>query len=116
MYLPLPHYAFLFFAALLGGFIDAIAGGGGIVTIPALLLVGLPSTQMALGTNKLQACFGSFTATCRYANGGLMDLRRMKALLFYTALGAAAGTLTVQQISTEILKHIIVVLLAALFV
>jgi uncharacterized protein len=116
MELGFQHFAFLFFAALLGGFIDAIAGGGGIVTIPALMIVGMPTTQIALGTNKLQACFGSFTATCRYANKGLMDLRRMKAILFYTAVGAAAGTVTVQAISTEVLKHVIVGLLAILFV
>ena len=50
---------FLMFAAFVAGFIDAIAGGGGMITIPALLFVGIPPLQ-ALGTNKFQSCFGSF--------------------------------------------------------
>jgi hypothetical protein len=108
------HYAVLFLAALLGGFVDAIAGGGGIVTIPALMTVGLPA-PLALGTNKLQACFGSLTATCRYANHGLMDLREMRAIIACTAVGAALGTATVQLLSTDLLRHIIVILLVVLF-
>lgn len=49
----------LFAVALVAGFIDAIAGGGGLITIPALLMTGMPPA-LALGTNKLQACGGSF--------------------------------------------------------
>ncbi|MGL5553499.1 MAG: TSUP family transporter, partial [Plesiomonas shigelloides] len=49
-------------AASLAGFIDAIAGGGGLLTVPALLAAGLPPA-MALGTNKLQGTAGSFSAT-----------------------------------------------------
>ena len=52
----------LFFVALVAGFIDAIAGGGGLITIPALLMTGM-SPALALGTNKLQACGGSFSAS-----------------------------------------------------
>ncbi|MGP1782796.1 TSUP family transporter, partial [Shewanella frigidimarina] len=52
----------LFFVAMLAGFIDAIAGGGGLLTIPALMWAGLPPT-VALATNKLQACGGSFFAS-----------------------------------------------------
>ncbi|VEI46355.1 permease [Actinobacillus equuli] len=48
--------------ATIAGFIDAIAGGGGLLTIPALLAAGVPPA-MALGTNKLQACGGSFSAS-----------------------------------------------------
>ena len=53
--------ATLFGVATVAGFIDAIAGGGGLLTIPALLSTGLPPA-VALGTNKLQACGGSFSA------------------------------------------------------
>ena len=109
------HYAALFFAVLLGGFIDAIAGGGGIITIPALMSVGLPA-ELALGTNKLQAAFGSFTATWRYAKFGLMDLRQMKSLFVCTAVGAAGGTVTVQFIPSDVLRHVIVALLIVFFI
>ena len=53
--------AILFAVAFIAGFIDAIAGGGGLITIPALLMTGIPPAA-ALGTNKLQACGGSFSA------------------------------------------------------
>ncbi len=54
--------AILFAVAFIAGFIDAIAGGGGLITIPALLMTGIPPAA-ALGTNKLQACGGSFSAS-----------------------------------------------------
>jgi len=61
-------------AGFAAGLLDSMAGGGGIITVPALLAAGLPP-HLALGTNKLQACFGSATATLRYRHGGLMRLR-----------------------------------------
>ena len=109
------QYAALFLAALVAGFVDAIAGGGGIITIPALMAVGLPP-HLVLGTNKLQACFGSAMATWRYAGQGLMEVRKMGLVIACTAVGAAVGTLTIQHISQEILRHIMVVLLLVLFV
>lgn len=55
----------LFFATFVAGFIDSIAGGGGMITIPALLLAGISPLQ-ALATNKLQNSFGSFWATLQF--------------------------------------------------
>ena len=63
--LSLSSLGILFAAAILAGFVDAIAGGGGIITVPALLAVGFPP-HLALGTNKLQASFGSLTAALNY--------------------------------------------------
>lgn len=62
MEISLNLIALLFLVAFIAGFIDAIAGGGGLITIPALLMTGVPPA-MALGTNKLQACGGSFSAS-----------------------------------------------------
>ena len=62
MLIDLPTLALLFAAAFIAGLVDAIAGGGGLITVPALLAAGLPP-QMALGTNKLQATFGSGSVT-----------------------------------------------------
>ena len=61
--------ALLFFAALAAGFVDSIAGGGGMITIPALLLSGVSPLQ-ALATNKLQSTFGSFSATLHFYKKG----------------------------------------------
>ena len=59
--MPPLAYALLFVAGFGGGFIDAVAGGGGLITVPALLATGMPP-QMALGTNKLQSSFGTSIA------------------------------------------------------
>ena len=56
---------FLFFIAFLAGWIDAVAGGGGLLTLPAMLLVGIPATT-ALATNKLQSSSGTFTSSCYF--------------------------------------------------
>lgn len=104
----------LFAAALLAGFVDSIAGGGGIITVPALLAVGFPP-HLALGTNKLQASFGSLTATLNYRRGQMFRFRELVVGIVFTALGAFAGTMTVQIISAEWMKHIIPILLVIIF-
>ena len=88
----------LFAAALFGGFIDSIAGGGGIITVPALMAVGVPP-HLALGTNKLQSSFGSLTAALRYRHGGLVSFRDLRLGILFTALGAMAGAMTIQKLS-----------------
>ena len=92
----------LFFIAALAGFVDAIAGGGGLLTIPALIFAGLTPLQ-ALATNKLQACFGSFSATRHFLRSGLIHLNSAKLWIVTTAIGAAIGTWAVQQIDNQIL-------------
>ena len=67
--------ALLALAAFLAGMIDAVAGGGGLITIPALMAAGVPPVQ-ALATNKLQSAFGTGGAVIAYARKGLVDLRR----------------------------------------
>ena len=70
----LPHIVILLFAAsVLAGFIDSIAGGGGLIAIPAMLLAGIPPLE-ALGTNKLSAQFGAASATLSYARKGHVRL------------------------------------------
>ncbi len=72
--LGLDIYVILFCAAFCAGFIDSIAGGGGMITIPALFLAGIPPHQ-ALGVNKLQSCFGSFSATMHFYKKGHIVLK-----------------------------------------
>ncbi len=73
--------ALLFGAAFLGGFIDSIAGGGGSITLPALLLSGSLHLE-ALATNKLQGVFGSFSATRLFYKKGYINLKNACLLLF----------------------------------
>lgn len=102
-------------AAIFGGFVDSIAGGGGIITVPVLMSVGFPP-HLALGTNKLQASFGSLTAAINYRRGNMLRFRSLATGIAFTALGAALGTITVQFVSADWLKHIIPILLVALYI
>ena len=88
--------------AFSAGFIDAIAGGGGLLTVPALLTAGLPP-HVVLGTNKLAATFGSFTASLTYYRKRLFNPRYWRRSLIFTAIGAILGTLLVDMISKEAL-------------
>lgn len=112
--MPIPTLILLGFAGILAGFIDSIAGGGGIITVPALLSAGLPP-HLALGTNKLQSSFGSFTATLRYRRNRLVRIRRTVWGIVFTALGAAIGTLTIQHIAPDFLQKAIPLFLLAVF-
>lgn len=101
--------AFLFGVATLAGTIDAIAGGGGLLTIPALLATGMPPA-MALGTNKLQACGGSFSASLYFVRKKAVNLREITLLILLTFIGATAGTLFVQSIDVSVLKTLLPIL------
>jgi uncharacterized protein len=115
MDLSLSAMGLLVVAALLGGFVDSIAGGGGIITVPALLAVGVPP-HLALGTNKLQASFGSLTAALNYRRGEMVRFRELGLGVAFTAFGAFVGTRTIQAISADYLKHLIPALLVVIFV
>jgi uncharacterized membrane protein YfcA len=105
----------LFLAGLTAGLLDAIAGGGGLITVPVLLGIGLPP-QIALGTNKLQASFGSGSAMLTFVRSGTVKLNECRTGIAYTALGAAIGTLTVQLMDSGLLSLIIPWLLMAIVV
>ena len=96
--------------AVLTGFIDAIAGGGGLIMMPALLFAGLSPLQ-ALATNKLQSVFGTCMALTNYARAGLVEWRRNRLTVLLVFVGAAAGALTVQAIDASLLNLIIPILL-----
>ena len=109
-------YIILFFAAFLASLIDSIAGGGGLLTTPAMLLVGINPLN-TLATNKFQSCFGTFTSTYNYFKNGLLTDPKKKFYFFLSFVGSAIGTLLVSRISNELLETIIPILLisAALF-
>jgi hypothetical protein len=102
--------------AFLAGFIDAIAGGGGLLTVPALLTAGLPP-HLVLGTNKLAATFGSLTAAITYYRKKLFDPNYWRHALLATAMGACVGVLVVDQISKETLEKVlpVLILIAAVY-
>jgi uncharacterized protein len=111
--IPAWGLAVLFATGLLAGFVDAIAGGGGLITLPVLLSLGLPP-QFALGTNKLQATFGSGSAAWHYTRAKLVALGECRWGVVFTVIGATAGTLLAQHLEAAFLKHFIPVVLIAI--
>jgi len=98
--------ALLGLAAGTAGLIDSIAGGGGLITVPALLAAGLPPVN-ALATNKLQSVFSQITSCWGYARRGLVDFRGYWPTALAIFVAAAIGAFTVQHIAADALKRII---------
>ena len=74
----------------LAGFIDAIAGGGGLISLPAYLIAGLPP-HAAIGTNKFSACLGTTVATWHYARCGFIHWKRVLPAVVTALLGSWLG-------------------------
>jgi len=106
------EFPLLFGTGLVAGFVDSIAGGGGLITLPVMLSLG-GDPQCALGTNKLQACFGSASASWHYSQAGAVNLRETWRACGFTFIGAIVGTMGVRQIGPNTLKIIIPLLLIA---
>jgi uncharacterized protein len=96
----------LFGCGLAAGFIDAIAGGGGLITVPALLWAGLPP-PVALGTNKLQAACGTLLAVIHYARHRLLAWREVRLAVAVTFVAALVGTGVVTHIQAAALGRVI---------
>jgi len=106
-------YPLLFLFGLTGGFVDSVAGGGGLITVPLLMSLGLPP-QLALGTNKFQASFGSFSASVHYIRKGKAQLSEAIYGIVFTAVGAGFGAFLVQQVDAGSLSKVIPFLLTAI--
>ena len=111
-HLTIEILGWLFLAGLAGGFVDSIAGGGGLISVPALLMAGL-NPVAALATNKASSMFGSFTATLTYARKGHVNLRDMKWAIAFTFTGSAIGTIAVQILASDVMTQVIPFLLIA---
>jgi uncharacterized protein len=105
----------LVIAAFAAGFIDSIAGGGGLVTVPALLLAGFSPVE-SLGTNKLQSLFGSASATIAYAQKGHVDLKKQLPSALMSALGGVGGALLAGFLPGDVLRAFLPILLVAIAV
>lgn len=110
---PLYLMLLLALAAFIAGIIDAIAGGGGLITIPALLLAGLPPVT-ALGTNKVQGLFGSASATIAYARGGHVNLRSQIRPALMSATGSAIGAALATYVPGDVFEVALPFLLLAI--
>lgn len=110
--LDLWFYPALTCVAVLSGFIDSVAGGGGLVMIPVLLSTPLPP-HVVLGTNKIQSTCGTTMATWRYHKAGLFSFRKSAPTAAVVFAAAMAGSLAIQRLSGDVLKLVVPALLIA---
>jgi uncharacterized membrane protein YfcA len=104
--------ALLALVALVAATVDAIGGGGGLLTLPALLAAGLPP-HLALGTNKGQSVFGSGAALLRFSRAGLVPRDRARWTFPLGFAGALVGAQLVLWVSPGMLRPVVLVLLVA---
>src|SRR3569623_2040158 len=90
-------------AGMLAGFVDAIAGGGGLIALPALLAAGVPPIA-ALGTNKVQSVIGTAAAATTYRRRGFVSLKALAIAIPCTFIAAFIGAFVVKRIDTSILS------------
>lgn len=107
MTMSLYTFLLLLGGGFLAGFIDSIAGGGGLVSLPVLLASGMP-THFALGTNKFSATFGAVMSAWQFWRAGKVDRALLKKLLPFTFLGAAAGCMLMVFLSAALLRPIVI--------
>ncbi|MEK7818170.1 MAG: TSUP family transporter [Bacteroidota bacterium] len=103
-------YPVLLFVGFITGLINSIAGGGGLISVPFLIAIGMPP-HFALGTNKLQASIGSFISSNYHIKREVVKLKEIKIGIIFSALGAIVGAISVQQINPKTLELIIPILL-----
>lgn len=105
--------AILAVVALVAGFVDTLAGGGGLLTLPALMLAGLPPL-VALGTNKLQSSFGTGMATYQVLRRRRVSWHDVRWPMLFAFLGSAAGSTAIQWADPDSLRFMIPVVLAVI--
>ena len=103
----------LFFVAIFAAWVDAIAGGSGLISIPALVLAGLPPAT-AIATNKLQGSVGTLTSSLYFIRKGAVDLRDLKLAIVCTFVGSVLGGILVLQIDSPLLMMLLPVLLVSM--
>lgn len=101
---------FIMAAGFIAAFIDSVVGGGGLISIPALMLTGMPMVQV-LGTNKVGASMGALSSVVSFIRSGKVDFGVMKYLFPLGFLGSACGVYVVQLIPSDFLKPMVVVML-----
>lgn len=103
----------IFAVGLLAGFVDAIAGGGGLIMLPGLLLSGLPVSG-AIATNKLCGTFGALTSSAKFAQAKQVDWRACAAMAPTTLIGAFLGSRSIGLLPSTWAEPLVIVLMVAI--
>ncbi|WP_057830020.1 TSUP family transporter [Colwellia sp. TT2012] len=111
--LTIEIYCFLFTIAIVAGFLDTLAGGGGLLTLPALMMTGMPPLA-ALATNKLQSSMGAATASVMMLRGRRVRWHQVKYLMLSAFIGSVIGTVILQFVDAQMLTVIIPVVITCI--
>ena len=106
-------FCIAFMIALLAGWVDTVSGGGGLITLPGLILLGV-SPSVALATNKFQGSSGTFFASWHFVKKGIISIRSIIGVLGMIFLGSAIGTYLVLKIDNAYLMKFLPILLIAM--
>ena len=107
---PIWVVALICMGVFCASFMDAIGGGGGIISLPTYLLAGLP-IHFALGTNKLSACIGTVASTVRYVNNGYVNWLLAVPSMGLALIGAHLGTKLQLSVDEQYLKLVLLFVL-----
>ena len=114
MLLPMPvtvqMVAIVIVGVFLASFVDGVAGGGGIISVPTYLIAGLPA-HLALGTNKLSSCIGTAVSAGRFIRGGFVDWKLGVPSILLALAGAHLGTRLQLALDERYLKWLLLVVL-----
>lgn len=94
----------------LAGLVDAIGGGGGLISLPAYLIAGLPP-HMAVATNKMSATFGTALATARFIKAGLVNIRLAVPAVISAIIGSSIGANILLVVPSEVMNYVLVIVL-----
>lgn len=103
---------FLMLACFVAAFVDAVAGGGGLISLPAYIIAGFP-THMALGTNKFASMWGSLLASAKFAKEKKIDFGLIKYLAPLSFVGAILGVRAVLLIDSQVLAPLVMIMVLA---
>ncbi len=108
-------YAIILPAVFFAGLVDSIAGGGGLISVPAYLAAGLPP-HYVLGNNKFSSCFGTLFATLRYHQERLIDLPVALASAVCALVGSFLGARAVMMLDPGFLRYVLIILVPVITV
>lgn len=103
----------IFITGIFAGFVDAVAGGGGLITIPALMLYGLPA-NVTIATNKLVGTAGALMSSMKYATAGKIDWSAYLYMGITAGIGSIMGSRLIGKLPMDYAENIVVVMLIAI--
>ena len=110
MELTLVHFLIVCPLVFLGGFVDAVAGGGGLISLPAYLIAGVPP-HMSIATNKLSSAMGTTLTTVRFAKKGFIPWKQAAVCVVFAFVGSSLGAKLALKLDAKVFTMLMLVIL-----